>query len=376
MLVPSGDRDVASRACTGTRAFWRVPTMSTALSLREVTNYKKSHYQTKMSQWRNYFLVLCLLLLGACSGTTFVYNQLDFILPWYVDDYAELNSQQDVYLDKLLVPFLTWHRNQELPAYVKIIEGIQGRLDQPLTAPDVADVFADFEAAWLRTEDKALDWLLELGAQLSDQQMEGFVGVLWEKQEEYDEEYLQRTDEEFYEDSYDNLVDNAKEYVGSLSEEQREQLRESSSRLLRSDQAWIQERAEWLTQLAILLERKPGWQQRVKDAVVVRRESLSPDYVRIYQHNMGAIFEAVELPAVVIRDTELVASLALAPAGAGVKASGLCLKRRDAHAEADGLDADVIFHQCNVFLEGEVGHVQHSLVALLERSVVSFRPSR
>ena len=99
-----------------------------------------------MSQWRKYCLVFCLLLLGACSGTTFVYNRLDFVLPWYVDDYAELNSQQDVYLDELLAPFLTWHRNQELPAYIEIIDGIEGRLDQPLTGAEIADVFAEFEA--------------------------------------------------------------------------------------------------------------------------------------------------------------------------------------------------------------------------------------
>ena len=246
-----------------------------------------------MFQWRNYCLVFCLLLLGACSGTTFVYNRLDFILPWYVDDYAELNSQQDIYLDELLAPFLVWHRNQELPAYIKIIEGIEGRLDQPLTATDVADVFAEFEAAWLRLEGEALDWLLELGAQLSDEQVEGFLAVMQAQQEEYIEEFLERTDEEFYEDSYDNLVDNTKEYMGSLSEEQREQLRQFSRRLLRSDQAWLQERAEWMAQLAVLLERGPEWQQRVKEAVVARRENLSPEYVSIYQHNMGVIFDAI-----------------------------------------------------------------------------------
>jgi hypothetical protein len=246
-----------------------------------------------MVRFRKICLVFCLLLLGACSGTTFLYNRLDFVLPWYVDDYAQLNSQQETYLDELISPFLVWHRNQELPAYIKIIGGIEGRLDQPLTPVDVADIFAEFEAAWLRLEGEALDWLLELGAQLSDEQIEGFLEVMSEQQEEYGEEYLERTDEEFYEDSYDNLVDNSKEYLGTLSKEQREQLGEFSGQLLRSDQAWLQERAEWMTQLAVLLERSPGWQQRVKEAVVARRENLSPEYLRIYQHNMNVIFEAI-----------------------------------------------------------------------------------
>ena len=40
-------------------------------------------------------LFATLLCLGACSGTTFVYNQLDNILPWYIDDYVNLDGSQE-----------------------------------------------------------------------------------------------------------------------------------------------------------------------------------------------------------------------------------------------------------------------------------------
>lgn len=248
---------------------------------------------TQKSRWPTWCLLCCLLLLGACSGTTFVYNRLDFFLPWYVDDYAELNTQQDAYLKEIIAPFLAWHRNQELPAYIEIIDDIESRLAQPVTAAVVSDIFGEFEQAWLRIEGEALGWLLDLGAQLSDEQVAGFLEVMWEQQEEYAEEYLERTDEEFYEDSYDNLVDNANDFLGSVSTEQREQLRKASLRLLRSDQPWLQERAEWLDQLAVLLERQPGWQQRVREAVVARRENLSPAYLSVFENNMGVIFDAI-----------------------------------------------------------------------------------
>ena len=55
---------------------------------------------TLMWRWCRGILLCSLLLLGACSGSNFVYNQLDFILPWYVDDYAELNTKQDAYLEE------------------------------------------------------------------------------------------------------------------------------------------------------------------------------------------------------------------------------------------------------------------------------------
>ncbi len=246
-----------------------------------------------MFRWCKLSLFLSLLMLGACSGTTLLYNRLDFLVPWYVDDYAELNGEQETYLEELLTPFLAWHRAQELPSYVKILGDIETSLDEPETQAGVEAIFAEFERAWLRLEGEALDSLLDLGAQLSDTQIDGFLKVLWEQQDEYKEEYLERSDDEFYEDSYDNLKDNAKEYLGALSDKQRNVLRESSSKLLRSDEEWLRERADWFKQLEVILKRGPQWQQRVRAAVAARRDKFSPEYVRIYENNSAVIADAI-----------------------------------------------------------------------------------
>ena len=63
--------------------------------------------------------------------------------------------------------------------------------------------------------------------------------------------------------------------------------------MLRSDKSWLQERAGWFTQLGVLLEREPQWQLRVREAVVARRKTISPEYLRIYEHNMGIIYGIV-----------------------------------------------------------------------------------
>ena len=182
-----------------------------------------------MFRWCKLSLFLSLLMLGACSGTTLLYNRLDFLVPWYVDDYAELNGEQETYLEELLTPFLAWHRAQELPSYVKILGDIEASLDEPETQAGVEAIFAEFERAWLRLEGEALDSLLDLGAQLSDTQLDGFLEVLWEQQDEYKEEYL----------------------------------------------------------------RGPQWQQRVRAAVAARRDKFSPEYVRIYENNSVVIADAI-----------------------------------------------------------------------------------
>ena len=98
--------------------------------------------------------------------------------------------------------------------------------------------------------------------------------MLKQRQQEYEEEYLARSDEEFYQESYDNLLDSVQDYLGSLSEQQREMLRNGSRRLLRFDHAWLQGRADWLQQLAVLLQRQPGWQEKIRAQVAARAMTI------------------------------------------------------------------------------------------------------
>jgi hypothetical protein len=238
-------------------------------------------------------VLLCLSCLIACSGTTFVYNRLDTILPWYVDDYVDLNGRQQDQLDEILEPFLRWHRQQELPQYVALLNEVDTTLDKPVTPEQLAQIYSGMEVAWLRLERESLDGLLELGASLTDEQVAEFLGYLWERQEEYEEEYLTRDEPEYREESYDSFADTLRDYLGRLTPQQRERLRQASTALERSDEVWLQERAASLQRLSVLLERQPGWQDKVREAVAGRSETTSEDYLQVYEHNLDVIFAAV-----------------------------------------------------------------------------------
>ena len=237
------------------------------------------------------WVVIALFVVSACSSTTYVYNRLDFLLPWYMDDYVDLDAEQEAYLDELLVPFLAWHRAHELPVYLTALNRIEDSLNQPLTAEIVGTLFTEFELAWLRLQSEGLERLLDLGASLSDEQIAAFLEALWEQQREFEEEYLERDEEEFFEDNADNTRDTFQDYLGKLSDDQKQWVRDGSRRLLRSDQVWLKERAQWLTELGILLTREPGWQERVRVAVSAKNNTMTPEYQRIYEHNMDAIYQ-------------------------------------------------------------------------------------
>lgn len=240
-----------------------------------------------------HFLKICLisilLLCSACSSTTFVYNRLDFLIPWYLDDYVELNRTQEHALDELLIPFLHWHRTQELPRYLEIIELIETSLDQPLSQKDIVEVSLSAETAFLRVEREALEWLMALGEDLSDEQIDEFIEALEEQQTEYEEKYLDRDLDEYYDDAYDNLRDNFQDYLGRLDSEQKELLKSTSASLHRADLIWLEERTSWVANLKQTLRREPGWQQQLQDTLDTREQNQSESYRLVYAHNLNQV---------------------------------------------------------------------------------------
>ena len=63
------------------------------------------------------WVVLASTLTG-CSATQFIYNRVDILVRWYLDDYVSLDREQQARFDARLETLLVWHRREELPAYV------------------------------------------------------------------------------------------------------------------------------------------------------------------------------------------------------------------------------------------------------------------
>ncbi len=241
-----------------------------------------------MKTGRAVSLVICLLLLPACSNT-FIYNQLDWVIPWYVGDYVDLTRAQKKNLKAELKSLLRWHRAEELASYARILDQIEQDLQQPVTGATVQS-WADLAlAAWERVEARMLPLAFEVGAGLSDQQMQGFIDKLWEQQEEFEEEYLERDDAEYIEDGYEALEENIHDFLGRLSPEQKQLLQLAAESLRRFDYAWLEERRAWLEELQVLLGRESGWQQAIRDAIKTRAQARDTRYSEEYLYNQGII---------------------------------------------------------------------------------------
>ena len=237
--------------------------------------------------------LLLATLLAACSSTTFVYNRLDIILPWYLERYVDLDREQAARFDVQLDGLLDWHRREELERYVALLADMEAELDSELDLAVIEHYTRELEVAWYRLRDRALAELLDLGATLSEEQIDEFLAALERKQRKYERKYLDRDEETFRDDAYDNLCELHEDYLGRLDAAQRERLRLAAATLRRSDATWLRERAEWMQVMALELEREPGWQQRIQRVVSEWEAQLDADTQQLYEHNTHTVQAAM-----------------------------------------------------------------------------------
>ncbi|HBX55541.1 MAG TPA: hypothetical protein DEH10_09155, partial [Pseudomonas sp.] len=71
------------------------------------------------------------LLLSACSRIGLAYRNLDWLVPWRLNDYLNLNSEQQAWLKPRIQSHLTWHCSRELPLTLDWLQRTQDLLAQP-----------------------------------------------------------------------------------------------------------------------------------------------------------------------------------------------------------------------------------------------------
>jgi len=231
-------------------------------------------------------LLFSLIFLVGCSTTTFVYNRIDFLLPWYLESYVDLNREQKQDLKELLIPFFKWHREEELPNYLAIIEDLELTLDASIEFESIAEITNDVEESWFRLEDRMLLWAIPMTRDLSEQQINGFIKSMQTKTEQSENEYLSRNLQTYQNDNYKRLRKNLRRFMGSLNKDQLDLISAASKKMIRVDGQWIDNRKALIEKLKVILEREDGWELALEN-ITHRDDLVAKNYRETYAHNIS-----------------------------------------------------------------------------------------
>lgn len=239
------------------------------------------------------FLTLLLLVLLTGCSQSFLYNRLDWLIGWYVDDYVDLDYAQKIRFRQDIQPLLQWHRQEELGNYIALLQRIHSDIDGTVTAEQIMNWIEQVRFAEKRLKQRLLYLALDFSDTLSDEQMAEFEANLWRRQSELEKKYLTRSDSVYAEESYERLHKYVSKFTGRLNTTQQAGLRSASEELQRLDNAWLTDRKLWLQKITPLLARPANWRQTIQTAFRQRERFRTAVFQSTVLHNVQVASQAI-----------------------------------------------------------------------------------
>ncbi|GGW88319.1 DUF6279 family lipoprotein [Alteromonas halophila] len=191
----------------------------------------------------------CILLIGfllsGCSSK-FAYNNMDWLVYWYLDDYVELNDSQEDIFDEHLKDWIQWHKSEELERYIQHLETVREDIrNKSMSEERVLWHLQQAREHWQRMREELSPQLAKFAERLSDEQVVSLFAALEEDNKEEEEElqeYREMSADERAEERLDDIRDDLEDRIGDLTDEQ-EQIIQAHSPLFMSTRAdWIEYR--------------------------------------------------------------------------------------------------------------------------------------
>ena len=205
-----------------------------------------------MKKWG---LLLLSLLLTGC-GTKFVYNNIDWLLIEYLDDFVELTDEQEILLSDKLESLTKWHKQQELPHYIQHLNDLIVLDPQTLTIANVQQQEKKLQAHTQRLLRHIAPDIYILAKQLSDEQVEELMDSIRVRHTRYKKKYQKLSEQEIRDNYRKKLTNNIEDWLGPLSSEQLLWIAEWISQLDVTSYDWIEHQTKMRVEMNALLSRR------------------------------------------------------------------------------------------------------------------------
>ena len=172
---------------------------------------------------------------------------MDWYLSWQVDDYVELNDEQEVEFEQAIESFKAWHKTNELPRYQSLLLDIQTAVStkDPIL---METVFKSSRDIWMRSANYIAPNVALLLDKLSMEQKQQLLVNIKNKQQTAHEKWIEER-EEPESDKLKDSIERLEEQVGQLSSQQKVRYSENWSKMQSTLEHRIESRENWLSQM-------------------------------------------------------------------------------------------------------------------------------
>ncbi len=180
-------------------------------------------------------VLIAAALLPGCSALRAGYENADTLLRWRLTSYLDVHDEQSDRLDAAIASFLSWHRARALPQYARICEDGAARLERGLSREDLVWGYDSLVAQSRESLRAAAEKIAPLLDGLDEPQIRHLESRFAEDNRKFAREYLSGSDEKRRERRLERNIERMEDWVGRLSDEQLERVRQYSESALLFD---------------------------------------------------------------------------------------------------------------------------------------------
>lgn len=236
------------------------------------------------------FLIAIIFLIAGCS-TKFTYNNLDWLIHWYIDDYISLTNQQESLFDEHFANWQDWHRSNELARYVEQLKTLKTELQsEQLTAKQISDHLIKSRHHWERLRDHISPELAEMAAKLTDEQVLELYEELEEENQDIQDgldEYAELSEDKQIKKRVEELSEGVSDYIGRLTDEQKTIIGQYAPAFGSTRASWLQYRKDFQSAARELIDKREqgGFKEAFIELMSHPNQFRSEAYIRLRDEN-------------------------------------------------------------------------------------------
>jgi hypothetical protein len=169
---------------------------------------------------------VALLLVSGCSTLKLVYNQSDDLLYWWVDGYADLQDEQKPFVRNTLSDLQKWHRQQQLPEYMVLLQDIRTLAPNDITPQQVCVMTEKMKTSFITLLRHVEPASTQLVMQLNADQLKSIRKRYDKTNKDWREDWLEGSDEKRVRYRFKQALNRLEDFYGRLDAPQREVLQQ------------------------------------------------------------------------------------------------------------------------------------------------------
>lgn len=217
-----------------------------------------------------------------------MYNQADWLLPWYLDDYVSLNEQQDNLLKSQLQRSLDWHRQQQLPEYANFLDWLAASSADGIDEVEINTIYKDLRNFGDILVEALVPGLTQIVQAMDDRQLNEFFKNLEENNQSFKAKFIDTSDVVQREKRSEEKLDLIKQWVDSVSPEQKALVQKWSKTRILMGAEYYKSRQNWqgkLKQILLQRDKKIFLEKNLLTLIKDRRKLRSEDFNTKYHAN-------------------------------------------------------------------------------------------